>query len=92
MPLLVRRVQIRPQHPVDQRLERTQPRRPGRRSLAGLRPHRLQGLLHRQEADSALLHHVDQVWLHPATRTGLFGTDGTFLISITELSRVRWSP
>jgi hypothetical protein len=50
VPLLARRVQIRPQHLVDHRLERIQPRLAGRQLLARLRPDGLHRRLHRPEA------------------------------------------
>ena len=47
VPLLARRVQVRPQDPVDHRLVRIKRRRPRRQRLARLRPGRVQGLAHR---------------------------------------------
>lgn len=54
VPLLARRIQVGPQHLVDQRLVGIQPRRPRRKLLPGLRPGRRQRLLHRQEPDTVL--------------------------------------
>ncbi len=46
VPLLARRVEVRPKHLVDHRLVGIQRRRPRRKLLAGLRPDRVHGLLH----------------------------------------------
>lgn len=54
--LLARRVQVRPQHLIHQRLERIDPGRPRRELLPRLRPRGLQCLLHRGMTDPVLAH------------------------------------
>lgn len=56
VPLLARRVQVRAQHLVNQRLEGIDPGRPGRELLPRLRPRGLQRLLHRGVTDPVLAH------------------------------------